>query len=284
MIALFCMTLDHLAVTLAEPLVIYLFAGKRTEVAIGMMIVGLMRCIGRVAFPIYCFFIYEGFKHTRSKLKYMLRLFILAIISEVPFNLALAHRIFSYRYQNVFWTLLLGLIVIVEIDGINKIFKNKYLILVSEILTISSGMIIAELANTDYGANGVFAIVIIWLMSNSKLVTSIICHIVGAGLELLSVRFLTTENIILHAIMFIVFVVLIYQINKRTLNKIKGVSACCLELTVNNSIEIFSFLMIPLMLLYNGEKGKMNKWFFYFYYPVHLALFTGIGFLIGVYS
>ena len=50
MIALFCMTLDHLAVTLAEPLVIYLFAGKRTEVAIGMMIVGLMRCIGRELF------------------------------------------------------------------------------------------------------------------------------------------------------------------------------------------------------------------------------------------
>lgn len=126
----------------------------------------LLRCIGRLAFPIFCFLLIEGFQHTRSIPHYALRLGIFAILSEVPFDLAAYNSIFHANSQNVFFTLLIGLITLWALDY----FKAALSVPLQPLryLSVITGMMIAQFFQTDYAAMGILLIVVLYECRSSR--------------------------------------------------------------------------------------------------------------------
>lgn len=120
--------------------------------------------IGRIAFPIFAFQISEGYIHTKNLKKYFLRLFIFALISQIPF--ILFHKILSNEFAlNIFFTLLLGLASIYIYDK----SKHKFFgIIISIILGF-----IAEFIHCDYGFYGIAIILLFYVFKNNNLLSSI---------------------------------------------------------------------------------------------------------------
>lgn len=78
--------------------------------------------IGRIAFPLFSFFIVEGFFRTHDKKKYFLNLLIFAFISEIPYDMFSSKVILEFRLNNVLFSLALSLITIWILD----VFRNRY--------------------------------------------------------------------------------------------------------------------------------------------------------------
>lgn len=134
------------------------------------------RGIGRLAFPIYCFLIVEGFFHTRNVKKYMARLFLFALISEVPFDLAFYNTAYHIGHQNVFFTLGMGIllmyliqIVRVRIDESQKAIKGALFVVVY--LAVFAAVWVLK---TDYSVNGLLMILMFYLFHGNKTSVSIV--------------------------------------------------------------------------------------------------------------
>lgn len=197
------------------------------------------RSLGRIAFPIFCFLIVEGFSHTRNVWKYAIRMFLFALISEIPFDLALKGGWYNPDKQNVYFTLLIGLMVLIGLSSTEQLCKkithnlsrkpiffcciSCIQILISS-LCIWCGMWLASWIDTDYNFKGVFLITVLYLVhhystpsSDSKLV---LC--------------------------------------------LSGAAAVSWELPAP-----LGFLPVY---LYNGTRGLRVKYLFYWFYPVHLLV------------
>ena len=117
-----------------------------------------LRIIGRIAFPIYCFLLIEGYNHTKNIQKYGLRLFIFALISEIPFDYAFYGGL-GFSHQNIFFTLTLGLLFVYMMDQVMA--KKPFLAISGMILSV----FLAEFLRTDYGILGIIYIVIFYIAS-----------------------------------------------------------------------------------------------------------------------
>ena len=112
----------------------------------------VLRMIGRVAFPIFAFLLVEGYFHTKDVGKYLLRLGVFALISEIPFDWALFHNPFYVWYQNIFFTLCIGLLAIWVFDQSKD--KNPNLAW----LSLGAACLVSLVLGVDYNLLGIMSI------------------------------------------------------------------------------------------------------------------------------
>ena len=115
-----------------------------------------LRCIGRIAFPIFCFLIAEGCVYTHDRKKYALRLLVFALLSEIPFNLMTGGRVWNPYDQNVLWTLLAGALVCWLMDWALK-KRTVWAFVLTGAVTVAAYWLL-ELVNTDYGGWGMLLV------------------------------------------------------------------------------------------------------------------------------
>ena len=182
-----------------------------------------LRCVGRIAFPIYCVLLVEGYLHTRSVKKYLLRLFLFALVSEAFFDQAFWMSWFTLSHQNVYFTLAMGLGAMWLWDVITQhdLRRCAWWRKLCAVLAAGAVAWAAELANTDYGWVGVAVIMLLFLFRKNGWL-----------------RFLTSGGVLLFA----------------------------------GTIEAFGWPDYLLFRFYNGRRGRQSKYFFYVFYPAHLAL------------
>lgn len=131
----------------------------------------IFRIIGRIAFPIYCFLIVEGYLHTHDIKRYGTRLFIGGLLSEIPYDLACFGKI-SFDGQNVMITLMIGLVMIHLIRIEKEQVFTPFIILLSYLA--------AELLCCDYGGAGILVIALFYVFRTNPRSLMIQCFLLAA--------------------------------------------------------------------------------------------------------
>ena len=200
-----------------------------------------MNCVGRLAFPIFAFLIAEGYAHTRDWKAYAKRLFLFALISEVPFDYMLESTPLFPFHQNVMFTLLLGLLAIrcweraSTAEKVTARFGWSMLCLLC-ILMGTVGM-------TDYSSMGVVTVLMFWVSRNLpyrwvfQLVCMVLLNIVGANGFVFPLE----------------------------------IGAWKYEFPLQG----FAVLALIFIWMYNGKKGRTSKplqYAVYAFYPAHMLL------------
>lgn len=133
----------------------------------------VLRGIGRMAFPLFAFLLVEGFIHTKNLKAYMNRMLLLALISEVPFDLAVFHRPFEIYYQNICFTFWLGLCTMYFI---RKWRKSR----IKTALAILFFAGISYLIRSDYSVAGIILISVLYLLRKDPSARTVAGAIISA--------------------------------------------------------------------------------------------------------
>ena len=206
-----------------------------------------LTCIGRLTFPIFAFMIVEGYFHTKSLKKYVLRLLIFAVISEIPFNLAIGSRLFYPMHQNVLWSFLISIGLIYLNELVKKIKRNKLRIIIGIIVGASSvlvGALVGFITFVDYNAAGILTVLAFYFFRGRKWW----CYIGQFAC--------------------------LWYINLEILGGLEYVFPLFgREFSIAQ--QSFALLALIPIWLYRGKQGYHSKWLQYFYYafyPAHLLI------------
>ena len=168
-IALFTMIVDHVGLHLLRNsgiVLLYTSAGP-------LELFTLMRKVGRLAFPIYCFLLVEGFLHTHDRRKYGLNLLAFALISEIPWNLEHTGALYCPS-QNVFFTLFLGYAGMCCIEELKERPLEQLISLIALVLVVMN-------LKADYGIGGFAFILVMYLLREQKILQAIVGTCIESG-------------------------------------------------------------------------------------------------------
>ncbi|HPF83207.1 MAG TPA: TraX family protein [Bacilli bacterium] len=247
----------------------------------------IFRILGRLAFPIYCYLLVEGFKYTKDIKKYILRLLLFAIISEIPFDLAFAGKLISFEQQNIFFSLALGMTLLWSYKSINKYKDNKILLKTLSFISMFaiSGIILFLISFAKWGDKSIIELgfnymVIIYLIA---LLFTFISYIIlkkKTSLQSIQIRYSKLLSLIIFSVIafiikcdysfgILVILTIIYIFRNK---KIKSFIYGIIALAFFDHCEILGIFSVIPIGLYNGKKGLSMKYVFYIFYPLHLLI------------
>lgn len=212
----------------------------------------ILNDIGRVAYPIFAFMLVEGFYNTKNLKKYILRLLVFAVISEIPFNLMTNGVVIYPFHQNVMWTFIIALLLMEWITLVRNKGSMWKTISVS-FLAVIIGFIAGMATFVDYFGFGVLVVLVFYFFRGRKwwcYIGQVIC-------------------------LYFIFV--------------EGLGGYCHLITIfGHTFEVVQegfalFALIPIW-LYNGMKGYKAKWFQYFcyaFYPAHILILYLMRFVVS---
>lgn len=135
--------------------------------------------LGRIAFPIFIFFIVEGFFKTSNRKKYLITLLMFGVISEVPFDMFTSRTYFDPYWNNMMFTLALCLITIWIIDSLKENIHNKIFWYVGSIIIVVIFGFLAMKLSLDYDYHAIIVAYLFYIFYDKPLL--------GAGLGYLSI-------------------------------------------------------------------------------------------------
>ena len=237
----------------------------------------------------------EGFVHTRNAKKYAFRLAAFALISEIPFDLAFHNSLFDTQHQNVFFTLLIGLLVLIGFKTIGeKLSDYKWLPIfailgsfgVGYTLSYAVSQRINSLQSYVSAIGSTFNLTIESLMvigailfsSIALLIYAIMCK--ATSLKRASVNFTNLAVLVVGVILAevlmtdysgwgVLTIAVMYALRSIPIRAMLGGG---IVLTIMSSIEFTSFADLILIRFYNGSRGLNLRYIFYVFYPVHLLI------------
>lgn len=187
----------------------------------------LLRVIGRLAFPLFAWLIANGAHYSKNMTRYLNRLFMFAMISQIPYYLAFHIVDHNFWSLNILFTLFFGLLAIY---GIQKTPDKKKWVVIIVLCTLA-----AELLRTDYGAMGVLVIVAFYLFFANK-------------------KYLVISQIGIFLFFLCVQCVLLWY------------HATIRETVSDSVIELFGLFSLVFIFFYNKEEGPKVTYFFYVFY------------------
>lgn len=298
-IALVTMIVDHVAAAL---------------VSVRLPVYPFLRGIGRIAFPIYAFLVAEGCRYTRSREKYLLRLGVFALVSQVPFVMAFFPSWWEdalwrnfLEMTNVFYTMFFAVACI----HIWETLRHQ-----SRALQLAAagffGICLAFWVWLLYAVDGNgLPIILTILLYLACFLTA--CHVLGkrearepdwlgnilCALPLLPIFFLSEVVDCDYSVFGVVLICLIYLAKDRNLQ----IGVLALGILYEYGWEMWlrpvvlwgntfhwapadslccALLAVVLLCFYNGQRGRNIKWVFYGAYPVHIALLAALRAALGL--